>query len=215
MSTIQPISYLISVKDVLLWQYNQATNITSLINYKQDWLDEFYSTFWDSWYNNVFWLWNDQPEGDPLSVTVFGESVWAIILGIELEIPDEVIEPYIPFGFENYNNFNDPTGPDPTNGAPFSNLNFFVPSRDLRLLILRLRYFQLTTRGDIPSINAFIAKAFALYPFYSGEIYALDNYDMTMTYVLTATPPYELIYALTHFDILPRPAGVKLIFSTP
>jgi hypothetical protein len=82
-------------------------------------------------------------------------------------------------------------------------------STEQRRLVLRLRYFQLVTRGAIPEINAFLKYAFEDL----GDVYALDGLDMTMDYVFTFALPSQLRFVLQSFDILPRPAGVGVSYT--
>ena len=75
--------------------------------------------------------------------------------------------------------------------------------------VLRLRYFQLVTRGAIPEINAFLKYVIpALVP--TGVGYVKDNLDMTITYVFDLQFSQVLLDFIIEFDILPRPAGVKV-----
>lgn len=82
--------------------------------------------------------------------------------------------------------------------------------------ILRLRYFQLSTRGDITDINKFLNYLITTSNIgYTGTIYALDDLDMTMTYVFTADDMSpNLRQVLIDLDLLPRPAGVGLKYYT-
>lgn len=204
-NTIEEFNYDINVRQAILWQYNQATNINSILNYKQDWLDENYTFFWNNFYDTIFWLWNTRPDGELNSFSDFGCALWAIILGIPLQIVNPPDPDIIPFGFENHL---------PFDNAPFtdsSNENF-IP-RDLRILLLKLRYFQLTTRGDVIGINAFLAKVLAGFEGYNGRVYVLDNHDMTITYVFTEPLSAEFSFILDQYDILPRPASVGLLIS--
>lgn len=200
MSTIQEISYTIDVLQTLIWQYNEAQNITQLVFDKNEWLINNYSNFWESWFSQVFNLWNDLPEEDPLAFTDFGCAVWAIILGIPLVIPNPGGEDYLPFGFENFNNFNN---------APFISEEI-VLSRQARLLVLRLRYFQLITRGAVLEINAFMDYLIKNTTDYIGRVYVIDNHDMTLSYVFTQPLSSELGLILDIYDILPRPAAVGI-----
>ena len=61
---IQGFDFTVDVLQSILWQYNQSTNLLSLLNYKQSWLDENQTKFWfnpdttdagdqNGWYQNV------------------------------------------------------------------------------------------------------------------------------------------------------------------
>src|SRR6185437_5055288 len=104
----------------------------------------------------------------------FGLAVWSIILNLPLFIgppPDPPGKPVWGFG-DNYENFD--------NGN-FSNASGGITSLtiDEKRLILRLRYFQLISRGAIPEINAFLNYFFKAY----GQVYVLDGLDMSMVVV--------------------------------
>jgi len=78
--------------------------------------------------------------------------------------------------------------------------------------LLRLRYFQLTTRGDITDINTFLNYLINTSNIgYTGTLYVLDGLNMSITYVLTGVNfPSYLLQAILTLDIFPRPAGVGL-----
>lgn len=213
---IQEIDNENDVLQALLWQYSNSKKIFSLIEQKQIYLNAAYSDFWDSWYDDVFNL---------LTANEFGLAVWSIILGIPLFIPLENIEGKW-FGFNSV-----PISPV---GNPFVNFNRgnfppVTPVYSLTLeeqrLILRLRYYQLVSNGvmvndgdanvQVPGTNNFLQTLFpaSLYPpilTEYGTVYALDNLDMSITYVFNIAISDNLINVLQDFDLLPRPAGVKI-----
>lgn len=191
---IQSFDFSVNLLAALLWQYNDALKLQSLLENKQAWYNREYSEFWTDWYRDVF---------DLRTANDFGLSVWAIILNIPLTITSGGVPSSNIWGF----------GPFRKN---FNRGNFAPSTSGIRLtteqkrLVLRLRYFQLITRGAIPEINKFLAYVFA--PF--GKVYALDGLDMTMNYVFTFTPPSQLRFVLETFDVLPRPAGVGVNYVT-
>ncbi|MEG7685973.1 DUF2612 domain-containing protein, partial [Listeria monocytogenes] len=70
---------------------------------------------------------------------------------------------------------------------------------------LRLRYYQLVSRGTVPEINAFLKLMFGD----QGLVYTIDNHDMTfVTYFFTFIPDAQTKFILYNYDLLPRPAGV-------
>jgi hypothetical protein len=109
---------------------------------------------------------------------------------------DPLDKPVFGFGayYENFNNGN------------FASLSSSSLTTDQKRLVLQLRYFQLTTRGTIPEINEFFAYLFE--PL--GVAYVNDGYDMTARYVFEFPLPSALEMVLTEYDLLPRPAGVKI-----
>lgn len=206
MSTVQQFDYEVPLSESLLWQYQDATNLQSIVGQKQTWYDVNQTEFWENWFNTVFWLWNQTPLDQPGAFTDFGAAVWAIILGIPLQIgPTPFPEGTMVFSFDgtmDNPNWNFDNGCF-TNGSSIS-----LTLQD-KLLILRLRYFQLVTRGAVLEINAFMKKVFDAYG-YDGEVFVRDGLNMTCQYLFTTPISVNLQYILETYDILPRPSGVKL-----
>lgn len=194
---IQEFDYSINILDFLLWQYNNAPSLTSLIDSKQSWYDTNVTGFLNEWYSDVF---NLDTAND------FGLAVWSIILDFPLfgEVnPDEPGK--LIFGFDDLNqNFD--------NGN-FSNINQQIGlTTEEKRLLLKLRYFTFTTRCDVPDVNSFLAYVFQPY----GTVYMLDFQDMRIMYVFTYTVPDYLLDIMQQYDLLPRPAGVerKILLTT-
>lgn len=209
MSTVQLFNTSVNLLRSLLWQHNQATNLTALLQSKQDWYDDNHSDFWDNWIDDVFNI---------VTASSFGLAVWSVILDLPL-FGDTEISPtnYPAFGFDTgegfpatspiQNFFGSASG---TNGGNFATdaTGAFGISTERKRILLRLRYIQLVTRAAIPEINRSLADIFG-----PNEIYALDNLDMTMTYVLLGPQPRGMLSLFQLFDILPRPAGVEVIYT--
>lgn len=183
---IQAFDYSVNLLRALLWQYNDAQRLQALLETKQAWYDENQSAFWSDWYDDVF---NLQTAND------FGLAVWAIILGIPLVIeptddPDKPI-----FGFasddENFTNGNFAA----SGGIPLTT--------DQKRAVLRLRYYQLTTRHSVPQANAVLSDVFG-----PGSGYVSDSLEMRIRYVFLIPLGPQLEFILTEYDLLPRPAGV-------
>jgi hypothetical protein len=187
---IQSFDFSINVLTALLWRHNEAVNLQALLQNKQDALDELNKDFWESWVNDVFNL---------QTANRFGLSVWSIILNIPLTIESMEPEPdNSNFGFGSFRkNFN--------NG----NFTAFGGTSTLSLedarTVIKLRYYQLVTRGTIPECNKIVADVFS-----PIMVYALDGLDMTMTYVFSEYPSSALRSALDSFDLLPRPSAVEI-----
>lgn len=193
MPTIQRFDYSVDVMAALLWQYNSAPRLQSLISQKQAWYDENQSLFWESWQKNVF---------DLNTADQFGLSVWAIILDIPIIVVTETPSDVVGFGWGPYH-------------RNFTHGNFHAVNGSQQLTsaqsrtVLKMRYFQLTSRGTIPEINEFMQRLFGE----MGGCYAVDNLDMTMTYYFQFPIPSNLNYIFKNFDILPRPAGVSVDYE--
>lgn len=188
MARIQPFDFSVDLLRALLWQYNDAVNLQSILRQKSEWYTEKHTAYWTDWTRDVF---NLRTAND------FGLSVWAIILNMPLTfgIPGTGDRPV--FGF------------DPV-GLNFNNGNFGRDSAGVasltteqRRLVLRLRYYQLVTDGTVPHVNRVLKDVF-------GQGYVLDPLDMTCRYVFPQALPSLITQVLENFDLLPRPAGVKL-----
>lgn len=186
---IQAFDFSVNLLRAMLWQYNDAPRLESLVAQKQAWFNAENQGFWEDWQRDVF---------DLRTANAFGLSVWAIILDMPLTIssgsdPDE---DRVIFGYatddENFDN---------GNFEPWVELPLTV---EQSRLILRLRYFQLVTRGTVPEINQFIRTLFAD----SGSAYVVDGRNMTARYVFGFPLSTDLQQVFSLFDLLPRPAGV-------
>lgn len=190
MSQIQALDFSVDLMRALLWQYNDAARLEALVRQKQDWYNTNQETFWNDWVADVF---------DLRTANDFGLAVWAIILDIPLVVASAVDPDDKPiWGFDQYReNFN--------NGN-FAAIASSALSAEQKRLVLRLRYFQLVTTGAVSEINAFFAYLFE--PL--GPAYVKDGYDMRARYVFEFPLSSALEVVLTEFDLLPRPAGVKV-----
>ncbi len=182
----------VDLLQALLWQYNNATNLQGILNFKQDWYNSENRDFWDDWYTDVFNL---------NTLNDFGCSVWAIILGINFITQ---IEPDLSRGGWGFGPY----------GKNFFDGNFGASSTQVielttaqKRLVLKLRYFQLISRGTVPETNKFLADLFG-----KGNAWVEDNLDMTIT-VFIKKPDTETLFILNNYDLLPRPAGVGLTIS--
>lgn len=216
---IQEFDYSVDLLQSILWQYNEAANLQSLIEQKQAWYDINQSEFWNDWYTDVFNL---------ETANFFGLSVWSIILNVPLFVPVDPEPNDKPiWGFNRIVSF--PTLENTY--LNFNNSNFstrgqvIVLTLEEQRFILRLRYFQLVSNGTtytneadvtknslyIPGINKFLAYLTStsdIDP--NGNIYALDDLDMSMTYIFTFLISEALQQVLMDLDLLPRPAGVGI-----
>lgn len=196
MSRIQAFDYSVNLLQAILWQYNDAQRLQSLLQAKQSWYSENQTAFWEDWQRDVF---------DLRTINDFGASVWSRILGIPLTVSVPPSPPDYPaFGYggpadepfhKNYSNGNYATGEGTSN----------VLTLTQKRLVLRLRYFQLVSRGTVPEINQFMHQLFEN----EGNVFVLDTLDMEFAiYIFTFAPSSQLYYILENFDLLPRPAGV-------
>jgi len=192
MSRIEDFESTVDLMQVLLWQYNDAVRLQKIIELKQLWYDKYHTDFWINWERDVF---------DLRTANDFGLSVWAIILDVPLsfEVPASS-ETKVAWGFgsrrKNFNNGN----------FKRSEAGAVILTTEQRRIVLRLRYFQLTTSGNVLEINKFLLSLFGED---YGLVYVRDNLDMSCTYIFSFNPPSQLQLVLDQFDILPRPTAVS------
>ena len=134
---IQAFDFSVNLLQAILWQYNDAARLQSLLEQKQAWYDLEHEEFWGDWYTDVF---------DLRTAIDFGLSVWSVILNVPLTItsggePSENLWGFGPFR-KNFNR---------GNFAPSSSGIKLTTAQ--KRLVLQLRYFQLVTRGAVPEIN--------------------------------------------------------------
>lgn len=185
---IQAVDFSVDLLQAILWQYNDAARLQSLLVQKQAWYDEAQTTFWTDWTRDVFNL---------LTANDFGLSVWGVILGIPISIglPGTGARPVWGFGIHNQNFEHGNFGRD---SAGVAGLTI-----EQKRTILRLRYFQLISDGTAPHTNFILREVF-------GGGYVLDPEDMTCTYVFPVAIPANVLTVIQDLDLLPRPAGVDI-----
>lgn len=193
---IQQLDFSVNLLIALLWQYNNATKLRSIITSKQDWYDENQQQFWIDWITNVF---------DLATANEFGLSVWAIILDLPLFVAEQPTpSDVLSFGFDagsgqfDQSTFGSQSGE--TNELPL----------ETKRIALQLRYFQICSSGTVPEINRFMNYLFADY----GKVVLVDNHNMSQQYVFFFALTWDLQYLFNNFDILPRPAGVNTTFRS-
>lgn len=195
MSTVQQFDYSVDLLKALLWQHNNATALETLVRRKQEWYEESQQGFWSNWYSDVFNL---------DTANEFGLSVWSRILGVPLQVQVEGSLSKEAFGFgANHKNFN--------NGNFARGQAGDIPlTTDQSRLVLKLRYFQLVSRGSVPETNEWLASLFGD----QGTVYVVDSLDMTFaTYFFGFEPDSQLRFILEKYDLLPRPAGVGVKYQ--
>lgn len=185
---IQQLDFSVNLLRAILWQYNDAARLQSLLEQKAEWYESHHQEFWTDWIRDVF---------DLTTANEFGLSVWGIILNIPLSfgLPSSGTRPVFGFGVFNRNFENGTFGRD---AAGVAGLTI-----EQKRLVLRLRYYQLISDGTVPHTNYVLQQVF-------GTGYVLDPENMTATYVFPAALPSGVLAVLQEFDLLPRPAGVEI-----
>lgn len=195
MSTIQSVGFSVDILRALLWQYNNAPRLEAVLTQKQAWYDENQSLFWSDWVRDVF---------DLRTANAFGMKVWAIILGLPLVVsvgPSATTAPAWGFGALRQNFTRGNFG---RSGSGTISLTL-----EQQRLVLRLRYFQLVGRCNVPEINKFMLAVFGN----QGPVSVSDNLDMTMSYTFGFAIDSQLAFVLRNFDLLPRPSTVGIDYD--
>ncbi len=197
---IQEFDYTVNLRDAILWQYNDAGRLEILLNEKNLWYINNQTQFWEDWYNNVFNL---------LTANPFGLSVWSIILDQPLSVglPPDPLDKTI-FGFNEIPEINTYLNFENSNFSNYS--SSVILTTEEKRLVLRLKYYKLISRGASPDTNKFLKDLFLEN---YGACFILDNLDMSMTYIFLFEVPTNLLYFIIHFDLLPRPEGVKIKYE--
>lgn len=188
MATVQEFDHSVDLLRALLWQYDGAEGMQALLRGKSEWYEVNQAQFWTDWYRDVF---------DLRTANDFGCAVWGIILNVPLSLtlPGTGDRPVWGFG-PNNQNFGNGTFGRSSSGVASLTL-------DQKRIILRLRYMQLVSDGSVVWSNFVMRELF-------GGGHVVDNLDMTATYVFTQGLPAFFLQVLLDFDLLPRPAGVKI-----
>jgi len=194
MSTIQALDFSIDALRAILWEHDGAQKLVALARLKQAWYTQRQQEFWQNWVRDVFNI---------DTANRFGLGVWGRILNLPMQITSPADVGKFAWGF-GANNANFENG-------NFANIKANTISLDVeqQRLLIKLRYFQLTSTGTLPETNAFLAKVFADF----GKVFVTDNYDMTITYFFERAIPSQLLMIFENYDLLPRPAGVGIIYQ--
>lgn len=189
----QAFDFSVNLTKALLWQYNNANNLISIVTQKNQWYLTNQTQFWQNWIRDVF---------DIRTCNSFGLQVWATILNYPINEPIPGINTGVTFGFGRFNeNFN---------RGNFSGIAEKVNylSTEQQRLLLRLRYFQLTSKCTVPAINKMLADLLGA----NGFGYVLDSGKMNIVYIFNLPINSDLGVVLENYDILPRPAAVGVAY---
>jgi hypothetical protein len=192
MSTVQEFDSSVNLLAALLWEHESADKLVHLLQLKQDWYTENQAEFWNAWVRDVF---------NVDTANQFGLAVWGRILDIAMQVTSAPDVGKFAFGFGAFN-------------ANFENGNFGNKADNTigltieqQRMIIRMRYFKLTSRGTVPETNRFLKRIFTDAGY--GRVFVVDSYDMTFaTYFFEQAPNSQIQFILDNYDLLPRPAGV-------
>lgn len=198
MNRIQEIDYSVDLLKTILWQYDSAPNLRGMIERKNEWYLRAQSKFWKDWERDVF---------DLNTANDFGLSVWAIILGVPLNYGVKGTGARGVWGFGQFNYNYTQKRPPLDIGYNFGRDSDATVQLTLeqKRLVLRLRYFQITSDCTVADVNRILFEVFG----HLGRASVQDNEVMSeVIYAFEFAPPSTVITVLENFDILPRPAGV-------
>lgn len=193
----------IDLKRAIDWQRGSAEKLNKLIELKQSWYEQKHCMFWNNWVTDVF---------DLRTANEFGLSVWSVILDLPLFDQSQRSRPDYPaiyFGSQgNRQNFS--RGNFGRNPSTLDSLTV-----NQKRIMLQLKAFIMHMRSSTAEINKKLAELFGL-----RQLYALDNLDMSYTYVINNAELISFISVLKDYDLLPRPNCVSLNYvigssSTP
>jgi hypothetical protein len=191
---IQDFDFNANLLKAILWQYNDAEYLKTIIENKQNCYNSKVVDFFDDWYTNVF---NIDTAND------FGLSVWAKILNVNFAQKKAFRADKTTFGFGNLR-------------STFARGNFIpLPDEDIYLtteqkrLIIKIIYQKYNLLPSVPEINKVIRQ------FFGESSYVVDGLDMTTSMVVfTEQLSREKQFIIEEFGILPRPAGVGIKTKT-
>lgn len=177
----------------ILWQYENAEGLKSLVLGQQEWINENHTKFWSNWIRDVFNL---------KTANAFGLEIWARILNVPLTIErKENLDDAFGFGVE-HENFNN--GGFGVAAGAIDN----VSVEQARKMLLA-RYFTLIYSPTVPNINMILEVLFG-----DGAVYVVDSLDMRYsTYTFNGAPDYLTRDLIKNVDFLPRPAAVGVDFT--
>ena len=183
------------------WQRGSAVKLNKLISLKQEWYEDNYCLFWNDWVADVF---------DLRTANEFGLSVWSIILDLPLFDQSEKSRSDYPAIYFGVNRKNFSNGNFGKNASTVDSLTV-----DQKRIMLQLKAFILNMRSSTYEINAKLTELFGF-----RQVYALDNLDMSYTYIVNNPELISFISVIEDYDLLPRPNCVSVDYiigseSTP
>lgn len=218
-----------SILQAMKWMQNNAPNIQSLVRQKSDWYDQFHTSFWTNWKENIF---------DLRTANSFGIMIWCTILGVPSSLfglypagktswaygPDR--QNYI------YSGLHVVTDPNLDGGNFFGGGNTTIVDIQDARWILMLRYAALVSNGRLALMNHMLRFIFNDdlpwdFPgkkyFYAIDATAPDVQpavptapfatSMYMQYRIGANMPLSPQFIITinnpQYGIMPSCAGVK------
>jgi hypothetical protein len=175
--------------DVILWQYETATNLKNLISKKQEFYNQSIDKFFNDWYTDVFNI---------DTANYFGLIVWAIILGCSeyVELTSKIGQKAFGFG-EFHKNFYE------SNFALTSYI-YSLPTESLRK-VLKAQMYNFNSNGSLYDINKVLN---VIYPEHNPYA-TYDRETNVLTYHFPVPLSEEDMNIVMFSNMLPAPVGVK------
>lgn len=198
---IYDLDFSINLLGSILWQYNDADKLQRLMQSEADFFNREVKEFWRGWRRDVF---------DLNTANAFGLSVWAIILGVSQDVRLNNETPENIFGFapaEGYSN----TYQNYNHGNFIRSENVLQVKAEQMRMLLKIRAMQLVSNGSLYDINRMLKMVFGV------KAYAVDNFDMSMTYMFERELTADEQLVVQESDALVPPAAVKheILFTRP
>jgi hypothetical protein len=138
----------------------------------------------------------------------YGLDVWGRIVVVNRVL--QINSRFVGFAEGNSGSDYDPFNVSPFYAGQGTSSAFALSDDAFRLLILAKALANISS-GSIQGINAILQLLFPG----RGACYVTDNQNMTMTYTFGFTPTPVEVAIIETSNVLPRPAGVKVLFSIP
>lgn len=183
----------VDLAQAILWQYNNADNLISIVDYMQSLYDKANVEFWNNWFDDVF---NIDTAND------FGLEIWSRILDLDAGISFEPQEGKTAFGFgRERRNFQKESNFGARDGG------YVGFNTEQKRLLVKARIFELTKSPTLTNINKWLKDNM-----WKGEsrVYVWDTLDMrTAIYTFGYQPDANLLFLMNNIDFLPRPSTVN------
>lgn len=192
----QNFSFDIDLLQALLWQYNDAERLQSLLTAKSTWYNTNTEQFWREWYEKAYTL---------DTADAFGLALWALILNTNFVNIEPLRESDSVFGFEPFaqNFFESNFQPQGAGGAQF------LLTTEQRKLILQARYLKCISMGTVPQVNRVLQILFG------KGAFIIDHGDMSsQMIVFSQYAKVDVEFILQNFSVFPTPSTIGLFSRT-
>lgn len=196
--------YNTNILQALKWQQNKAPNITSLLQQKANWYQQFNTTFWQNWETTVF---------DLRTAGSFGILIWCIILGVPSQLfglfGNSRAWAYGP-NRQNYV-YNEGGTPPPNANLIGGNFagggNTTILNPEEAIWALQLRYAALVSNGRIAFVNFMLNWIFNLgepWDYAGGKwFYVMDSTGTVVNVTGVTLFANGTLISATNYTLLP------------